>query len=298
MPRSHSSTALLVRQRITVLSRALPAAQKGDVNQLHQARVATRRLRAALSVVASGGRGRKLARDVRRLTRALGPVRELDVALLTLDELEATGDAPAAAMAKLRQVIRHERRRLQAEMRRQVARVDLDKLARRAATEASKGGHSAHQRARDPKRLADAWRRAASRAERLRAAIENAAGIYLPDRLHEVRIAVKKLRYAMELTRELSGSRATARIRTLKEVQDLLGRMNDLEVLIARIRAVQGSKAPDLRLSSDLDRLVRRLETDCRQLHGHYMASRRKVLAICDHVVAAAAGKRNGARAA
>ena len=34
---------------------------------------------------------------------------------------------------------------------------------------------------------------------RLRAAIENAAGIYLPDRLHEVRIAVKKLRYALEL---------------------------------------------------------------------------------------------------
>ena len=79
--------------------------------------------------------------------------------------------------------------------------------------------------------------RAARRAEGLRAAIENAAGIYLPDRLHEVRIAVKKLRYALEIARDLSGSRATARIRTLKRVQDLLGRMHDLEMLIARTRA-------------------------------------------------------------
>ena len=64
--------------------------------------------------------------------------------------------------------------------------------------------------------------------------VENAAGLYLPDRLHEVRIAVKKLRYALEITKELSGSRATASILALKRAQDLLGRMHDLEVLIAR----------------------------------------------------------------
>jgi CHAD domain-containing protein len=95
---------------------------------------------------------------------------------------------------------------------------------------------------------------------------------------------VKKLRYALELTNELRGSRATARVRTLKETQDLLGRMNDLEVLILRVRGVQGSsRAPNLRLSGDLDRLVRHLETECRQLHGHYTASRKKLVAICDY---------------
>jgi len=75
--------------------------------------------------------------------------------------------------------------------------------------------------------------------------------------------------------------------------------MNDLEVLIARVRAVQGSgKVPDLRLSSDLDVVVRRLETECRQVHGQYIASRRKLLAICDHAAAAADGKRGAVRAA
>ena len=276
---------LLIRQRLSVLSRSLAGAQKGDAEQLHQARVATRRLREALPLVAPGARGRKMERTVRKLTRALGPVRELDVALMTLDELDASGDIPAAALARLRQVIRNERQRLHVEMRRVVERVDLDKLKKRAARAANKGSRKpARGRVKDPKRLADAELRAARRAARLRGAIENAAGIYLPDRLHDVRIAVKKLRYALELTNELRGSRATARVRTLKETQDLLGRMNDLEVLILRVRSVQGSsRAPNLRLSGDLDRLVRHLETECRQLHGHYTSSRKKLVAICDY---------------
>jgi hypothetical protein len=50
---------------------------------------------------------------------------------------------------------------------------------------------------------------------------------------------------------------------------------------------VQGSPiGTNLRLSGDLDRLVRRLETECRQLHSHYMALRLKLLAICDRVEA------------
>jgi CHAD domain-containing protein len=147
---------------------------------------------------------------------------------------------------------------------------------------------AARGRIRDPRRLEAAELRAARRASALRAAIENAAGIYLPDRLHEVRIAVKKLRYSMELARELSGSRAMAAIEALKASQDLLGRMHDLEVLIARTRAVQGlPSAANLRMSADLDRLVRRLENECRQIHGTYMATRSKLLAICDRAEAA-----------
>jgi CHAD domain-containing protein len=225
---------------------------------------------------------------VRRLTRGLGPVRELDVALMTLDELERAGDVPRSAIVRLRQVIGEERRRLHGEMQRLVESIDLDKLSRRAVAAARKKPSAATRgRVRDPKRLALARRRAARRCATLRAAIENAAGIYLPDRLHDVRIAVKKLRYALELARELSGSRAMAAIRMLKEAQDLLGRMHDLEILIARTRAVQGSPiGVNLRLSGDLDRVVRRLENECRQLHGHYMALRHKLLAICDRVEA------------
>ena len=288
MQRHITPSELFIRQRLNALTRALPAAQQGDAEQLHHARVATRRLREALPLVTHGARGRKLKRTVRRLTRALGPVRELDVALDTLEGLAAAGDVPRGAIAKLRQVIREERQRLRADMRIRVARVDLDKLRHRAAAAARKGhAQTAKGRMRDPKRIADARAREARRAVRLREAIESAAGIYLPDRLHEVRIAVKKLRYAMEVSHEVSGSRGRAGIRVLKDAQDLLGRVHDHEMLIARVRVVQGSsQAPNLRVSGALDLLVRRLETECRQLHGQYMAMRKKVLATGDRSAA------------
>jgi CHAD domain-containing protein len=285
------SSELLIRQRLRALSRSLPAAQDGDVPAIHQARVATRRLREALPLVASGAAGRKLQRLVRRLTRSLGSVRELDVAMLMLEEFSAARDVPRTGVTCLQKVVRDERGRLHGDMTQAVERLNLEKLTRKAvaAARARDERGSGSPRAADPAQLASARQRAARRAERLRGAIENAAGIYLPDRLHNVRIAVKKLRYAMEIDRELSGSRATTRLMTLKRAQDLLGRMHDLEVLIARTRAVQGApNAPSLRLSADLDRLVRRLETECRQLHGHYITVRPALLAICDHVIALA----------
>ena len=220
--------------------------KKGDPLLVHQARVATRRLREALPLVASGPRGRKLERRVRRLTRALGPVRELDVALEMLETL--TGGRRRAA-GRRRQAAAGGSRRTSAHAHRDVHAGRPRRHRQAAASRRDRGHARAPGPRRDPKRVAAAQARAARRAVRLREAIENAAGLYLPDRLHEVRIAVKKLRYAMEVSRELSGSRATARIRTLKEAQDLLGRMHDHEVLIARVRGVQGSKAPNLRLS-------------------------------------------------
>jgi len=277
---------LFIRQRLGALSRTLPSARAGEITSVHQARVATRRLREALPLITRGSALRKHRRRVRRLTRALGPVRELDVALLTLDEFAGTPEVPRAGVQALRQAIRQERTRMQVDLRRTIDRTRLPKLSAKLAAAAEKRDkESPGPRSVDPKQLAAARDRAAHRAERLRIRIENAAAIYLPERLHEVRIAAKKLRYAMEIVRDLSRSRATARILTLKRAQDLLGRIHDLEVLIARTRAIQGSSnAPTLRVSADMDLLVRRLETECRRLHGRYIAMRAPLLTICDHV--------------
>jgi CHAD domain-containing protein len=298
----------LILQRLRALSRTLPGARQGDVNTIHQARVATRRLREALPLVVDGRRRRRLEKRVRVLTRQLGPVRELDVVLQTLDALEAGDVVPHDAITCLRSVVADERHRLHAGMVKHIDTFDLDKLRRKATASARerdadaagsprRGSRRDPRRGRraDPDRIAVADRRAARRATALRAAIENAAAIYLPDRLHEVRIAVKKLRYAMEVARDLRASRAVVNIRTLKRSQELLGRIHDLEVLIARTRAVQGSAlASDLRLSSHLDRMVRHLENECRRLHGHYIATRASLLAVCDHA-AAVRGRREKA---
>ena len=281
-----------MRRRLSMLEKNMPAAVGGDVAALHQARVASRKIREVLPLV--GDPTRKLRRQVRHITRALGPVRELDVALQLIDELERSETVPRQALARLRQAVKGERMRLYDDMRHQVEGSDLAKLRKRALS--ATHGKGSNRRLSDPERLERAQQRAGRRGERLRTAMENAAGMYLPDRLHEVRIAVKKLRYALELVRELSGSRATARLRALKRAQDLLGRMHDLEVLIARTRGLQGSSnAPNLKLSGDLDRIVRRLETECRQLHGRYMGARQLLLAICEYAIDAASGSSQAA---
>jgi len=272
----------LIRQRVSALGRALPAAKAGDVTSLHRARVATRRLRAALPLVASDGKAGKVVKSVRRLTRILGPVRELDVALMILDELDQSGDVPRPGIDRLRASIVQERQRLQAEVREEIDEFDLDKLRKRALKVASNAGDD-----RAPHESAGVRRaRIGRRARRLASAIESAAGLYLPDRLHEVRIAVKKLRYTLELgIADLK--RSAPRLRLLKHAQDLLGRMHDLEVLIARTRSIQSSPgASTLKVSADLDRIVRRLETECRRLHGHYMAARPELLRLCQRLMA------------
>ena len=226
-------------------------------------------------------------RSVRRLTRALGPVRELDVALQILDELDAAPDAPRPGIHRLRTAIVDERKRLRGNLRRRITEFDIDSLLKKSVAAARK--HEGPATKRDPHQAIELRARIGRRSERLEAAIDNAAGLYLPDRLHDVRIAVKKLRYALELLHGPNGERGVARLRLLKNAQDLLGRMHDLEVLIARTRGIQSSPgASSLKVSGDLDRLVRRLETECRQLHGNYMASRRDLLSLCHRLIAAA----------
>src|SRR5262245_25371418 len=112
---SHPSE-LMIRQRLQALSRTLPSAASGDVNAIHQARVATRRVRAALPIVTRGSRRRKLKKSFTRLTRALGGVRELDVAVLTLDELASDASVPREGLEQLRVILQEERQHLYADM--------------------------------------------------------------------------------------------------------------------------------------------------------------------------------------
>lgn len=287
MEHSALSVALL-RQRLVSLLRAMPAAQAGDEISVHQARVASRRLREALPVLgatADEGALDRAGKRVRRITRALGPVRELDVTLLLLAELEGKGAAPQRAIARVRAAVVEERQKRRRAMLAEIKPSRLEKLRKRLVQVA------APAQRKEPTRtaLAEAAAKASDRAKRLRAAIERAGGIYLADRLHRVRIEAKKLRYALEIQRELTHSRPTARMNRLKHHQDLLGRVHDLEVLIERTREVQ-SKLPgaNRRAMTELNRLIRALEAECREGHAVYMHGRDQLIKLCDDVIAEA----------
>lgn len=271
---------VLLRQRLDTLVEAMPAAQAGDMRSVHQARVATRRLREALPVLGGSIDDQALARArkrVRKMTRALGPVRELDVALTHVDEFAARRIVSDRAIARVRHAIVDKRMKQRREMLAAITPGKVEKLRQRL--EAISHGPAAPE---PPEAIGEAERRQARRAERLEAAIDRAGGLYLSDRLHAVRVAAKKLRYAMEIVREMKRSRATARIRQLKRLQDLLGRMHDLEILIDQTREVQTALAAnDRRVATELDALVRELEEECRQVHATYMRRRASILKLC-----------------
>jgi CHAD domain-containing protein len=271
---------VLLKQRLTTVLDAIPAAQAGDTKSVHQARVATRRLREALPVLRASVDDQALARvrrQVRKMTRALGPVRELDVSLAHLDELATRQVVTARALNIVKNALARERAHRRREMLATITPRKLEQLRQRLAHVSS--GPETPQ---PTSTLDEASEQVARRAKRLAQGIERAGALYLAERLHAVRVAAKKLRYALEIERELRRSKSTARIAQLKRLQDLLGRMHDFEVLIDRTRAVQAEHAVTDRASTlELDTLISTLEAECRRDHATYMRRRPAILKLC-----------------
>jgi len=261
----------LLQRRARALRRHLSAALAGKDTGVHQARVASRRLREALPVLTEGLQNTKKSkaeRKIRRLTQALGTVRELDVTLHLIDELADRPSIPRSALTDVRAQVIEAREKRRAVMLERVGKVNTDKLSRRLREVAGVVGNptSGH-----------AWRAALAtrivrRARRLEKAIDQAGQIYNPQALHDVRIAAKKLRYALEIADESGAAPCAVAVRTLKRVQDTLGRLHDLQVLLHHVADVAATprsrRSPDAALAT----LSRMIEDECRQLHGRYAA--------------------------
>jgi len=260
------TTTLLVR-RARELERHLPAALAGDDAGVHHARVASRRLREAVPVLAAGlKRGKKAERKIRKVTRALGTVREMDVTMQVLDELARRPEIPRNALEDVRAHVLAERDGRRQIMNERLRQVNTPKLSRRLNEVAVDLTTS----------VTGAWRetlvsRISLRAKRLAAAIQAAGQMYSPDRLHQVRIATKKLRYALELAADSRTTAARPLVATLKRAQETLGRLNDLHVIQGHVADVQ-ARPPARQGASDggLDVICQTLEQECRHLHAKY----------------------------
>jgi CHAD domain-containing protein len=107
--------------------------------------------------------------------------------------------------------------------------------------------------------------------------------MYAPEQLHQVRIAAKKLRYALELAKDAGIRSATARVRAVKRAQDTLGRLHDLQVLQTHVVAVQAAAPGDQSLpDGGLDIVSRALEDECRHLHARYVAGMPKLADVVE----------------
>jgi CHAD domain-containing protein len=129
-----------------------------------------------------------------------------------------------------------------------------------------------------------AWRgllknHVARRAEDVRQAIGHAGGVYFPNRSHSTRVALKHLRYAIELA-DASGTWQLPRSRRpLRKAQDALGEAHDREVLRQRLHGLS-SEGVEVSASeaSALDQFLR---GEIESLHERYLAARPAILDIC-----------------
>jgi CHAD domain-containing protein len=278
--RISSVASRLLARRAAALKRHLPGALEGDSHGVHQARVASRRLREAVPVLASGVKGtkaRKVLGKVRRLTTALGTVRELDVTLQIIDELVADETLPRPALEDVRGRVVTEREARRTVMLKRLDHVNLSKLDRRLGTVGDVLIETG----------SEAWRdalgaRLLKRSKALASAMAAAGHLYAPEQLHQVRIAAKKLRYAMELAFDAGVKSASAPVRAVKRAQDTLGRLHDLQVLQSHVAAVQAQPSERSLPDAGLEVISRALEEECRHLHARYVAAMPKLSEVVE----------------
>jgi CHAD domain-containing protein len=192
-----------------------------DPEDLHQFRVATRRLRAFLragSGLVEAEWAKRLRAELGWLGRLLGAVRDRDVLIERFrsdaDELDPTDrDALAPLFAALDRQREAARSELNAglESERYLELLDL--------LEAEPPGDHGSERT-----LTSIWRRELRRTKRFVAALGEAP---LDGELHATRIRVKRARYAAELARAELGERGEAFVEAAKALQDILGAHQD-----------------------------------------------------------------------
>lgn len=208
---------------------------------VHDLRVASRRLRAFADVIEHGS-GRKAARRFRRrlskIARAVSELRSADVLLGVVEQELATAsfDADRASLEHLLERLARTRKTAERRARGELERVDLAVLLARLTSDFDAAlRRSAHAEASlaafgvelVEQRMADV----------LEQVPRPSSAAPSEERLHRLRIAVKKLRYAAELfDGALSGRGAEVRERA-SALQEQLGQRHDLAEVIEVVTA-------------------------------------------------------------
>ncbi|MEO8183187.1 MAG: CHAD domain-containing protein [Deltaproteobacteria bacterium] len=204
-----------------------------SVDTVHDLRVASRRLR-AFAVTFSDGLGQKtrsrLEKKLRRVTKTVATLRDLDVLVALVEErsARATSDLERASLEHLLETLDERRSVAAAQAEARLQRLDVDalsELVRSAARDVLGGllapeGQRAHARILLERLILDA-----AAQEPPKDGAEHA------EQLHCLRIAIKELRYALEFLEPVLGGHFGTLYARAESLQELLGTHHDLTVL-------------------------------------------------------------------
>jgi CHAD domain-containing protein len=232
----------LILERVKELARHEAGTRSGeDIEALHDMRVASRRLREALEIFQFCFPPKNydyLYERVRRVTRALGQARNADVAVAYFNGLLADSRdllEQFALQDALRRLARQQKRR-RANMQMELDKVQPAALFARFERTFDKLNQGPAPRRGPRTALSLARRLLAQRLRQVFACRRSLKGEDDAEGLHALRIAVKKLRYALETLDFAVGESAKESLRFFKKLQTVLGELHDRDVFVEMIR--------------------------------------------------------------
>jgi CHAD domain-containing protein len=248
-PLAAAARKILARQALRLEENLEGTAGGWDDEFLHDMRVAVRRIRSALRLLAphlGAARAASLRAELKWIGDLLGSVRDLDVFLAGLDGAAAQAGVPPPALEGLRERVRSLR---------QVRRTTLVKALGSARYRRALGRVHAIARPRPaPVRamppLSEAAPPLVDRA--VTKALQTSAGLGpdpAPEALHRLRILFKRARYACEFFKEALPGPLDAFVTEAVAFQDLLGAHQDAAVAVGRVRWA----AEELQAAGSLD---------------------------------------------
>jgi CHAD domain-containing protein len=276
-----TTLASLLDEQTSVLQTRLKAVYDGDADSVHDSRVATRRIRELLALVPSipGRDGEaSVTAGYRKIGRSLGRVRDVDVQIAHIKDLEAHAPQTAPSLVLVRQAYEKKRLKRMRQLIKTLERLDVNALLHFVGD-----GHPAGLRTR---LTSSGWRQqirrlAVERSRNALSAIDHATGVYFPKRSHSARIAIKQLRYAAEIALRTGFEEIRAAISVLKKGQEILGELHDKQVLANALRSYPKARDVD---AEHLTITGQVLEGDVLQIHSDYLCRRDALREACSQI--------------
>ncbi|HJV35207.1 CHAD domain-containing protein [Geomonas sp.] len=230
-----ASRSLIAQHGADFFSRWSEVAQAYQEDEVHDLRVASRRLREGLFLFSPcfpEKERKRLAKKVKKVTRMLGELRNTDEAVRFFSRFTTKESSHCRQQVQeLLAGLRLEREQVHEKLEQEFAQFDPEPLKADFYT-IREDGNLFFSAGSDP--FVDVLsfageaisERAATVGKLLPAALQEADGAAQ----HRLRIAVKKLRYRLELLAPFLGESYPYLHKTLKEYQDALGKLHDVDV--------------------------------------------------------------------
>jgi CHAD domain-containing protein len=274
----------ILRAQAGTIINLLPQLRDGQVEAVHDVRVASRRIREVLPLVTSWYSPHdidELEETFREIGRNLGRVRDADARLALLTYLGTRVPPASALLAALGRQQEEDRLRLMRKLIKRFERLDVERDVRALA---ARPAHARRLWAGGGRRWPQQLRHAVGeRAGAARESVHRATGVYFPNRSHGARIALKKLRYALEIVCAAGNDPAVVdSLQYLKKTQDVLGDLHDRQVLVDDLRASAAS-LEGVEVDPSHITLVRQfVAAESRDLHTRFAGRRSRLLEISD----------------